>query len=487
MGKTVKNKIVTNYAYTFVYQVAAVIIPLITAPYLARILGAEGVGTYSFYYSIVSYFSMFVALGVSNYGNRSIARCLGDKEKTNKVFSEIFFMQLLCGIVVVTIYMVYAAVSDSLLVYILYLPFVLSYMIDTTWYFFGQENFKIVVIRNIVIKTITTVLIFLCVNTRDDLDKYILIMSLGYFISQAIVWPLLLKEVKVYIPRFKDILQHFKPNLILFIPFIAVSIYRTMDKIMVGVLTTNIQVGYYENAEKIISLLLSFITAIGTVMLPRMSALFMEKNTSEIHSMLSKTTIIMTFMASGVAFGVAAISQNLILWFYGNDFAGSISILRVLCITVPFICYANILRMQILIPDGKDKIYVISTVVGACLNLFFNLILIPSLGGVGAAIGTVIAELSVFAYQFVNIKSTLKIRELIPGIVALWVSGAIMFTSVYLLSALLPNGFIGILCQVIIGAVIYFGLMALLYSILRDKSLGMLIATFKQIIIRKNS
>ena len=480
------NKIAKNYAYIFVYQIAAIIIPFITAPYLARILGAEGVGTYSFYLSVVSYFSMFVALGVSNYGNRCIARCLGDNEETNRVFSEILFMQLLCGIVVVVVYIIYAAViSNALYVYLLYLPYLLSFMIDISWYFFGKENFRLVVIRNIVIKSITTVLIFTFVKTEEDLNKYIIIMSVGYFVSQALIWPMLLKRVKIQRPSLKAVLVHFKPNLILFIPLIAVSIYRTMDKIMLGVITSNQQVGYYENAEKLISLLLSFITAIGTVMLPRMSALYKEKNESEIQSMLTKTTIIMTFMASGVAFGVAAISQNLVLWFYGDGFAGSISILRVLCITVPFICYANIIRMQILIPNGKDTVFVISSIVGAVLNICFNLILIPLLGGVGASIGTVIAELSVFIYQYVSERDTFKLRELVSGIVALWVSGAIMFAAVYFSEPLLPGGFIGILCQVVIGVIIYLGLIALLHGIMKDKGTGMLIATFKQTILRK--
>jgi O-antigen/teichoic acid export membrane protein len=474
------NKILKNYIYNFTYQIAALIIPLITAPYLSRIIGVEGIGTYSYYYSIVHYFSMFVLLGISNYGNRSIARCLGDKNKIETTFSELFSLQFLCGLIVTGAYAIYLTfLCKETVLCLCYLPFIISSVFDINWFFFGQENFRIVVIRNIVIKISTTILIFLLVKSADDLPVYILIMSVGYLVSQLVVWPIVLREYKLRYPGIKKVLYHLKPNLILFIPFISVSIYRQMDKIMIGNLSSIIEVGYYENAEKLISLLLSFITAIGTVMLPRMSALYMSNNKNEINSMISKTSIVMSFMASSVAFGVASISRNLVLWFYGDAFGGSIPILKILCVTIPFICYANIIRMQILIPRGKDRTYVLSTVYGAVINLVFNILFIPKLGGIGAALGTVLAEIAVMIYQFVAVREELNLRTYVKIISFLWINGLIMFIVVSMVGTISPICFSSMIIQILIGAVVYGVGILIYYSITKDEVILSLLSSFK--------
>lgn len=467
-----RNRIIKNYTYNFIYQIAAFIIPLITAPYLARILGVDGVGQYTFYYSKVYFFSMFVLLGTSNYGNRSIARCLGDKKKIETVFNEIFTLQFICGVIVTLSFFIYLYfVCPEPRFCICFLPFILSSMFDVNWFFFGQENFKIVVFRNMAIKVVTTCLIFIFVRSKDDLVIYVLIMSLGYLLSQLIVWQLIIRMYTYHFPGIKRVFVHLKPNLILFIPFISVSIYRYMDKIMVGEITTISEVGYYENAEKIVSILMSFITAIGTVMLPRMSALYAENNQVEIKNMLNKTTAFMSFMASVVAFGIASISERLVLWYYGDEFIGSILILKLLCITIPFICYANIIRMQILIPKGLDRAYVLSTIFGAAINLLFNLFMIPRLGGIGAAIGTVIAEFSVMIYQLVAIRKMEKSIECKRLIVFFWLNGFIMYMVVSAIGLKFPNGFLYMLIQVIVGFAVYL-LGIVVYSIVfKDKTL----------------
>ena len=475
------SKVVKNYLYNFLYQIAALIIPLITAPYLSRILGVDGTGTYSYYYSIVYYFSMFVLLGTSNYGNRSIARCLGNPERITTTLDEIYTLQFMCGLVVTSLYLFYVfVISSNPILCFGFLPFILSSMFDITWYYFGQENFRIVVLRNISIKIVTTILIFLIVKTREDLLKYVLIMSIGYFLSQFIIWFILMKKHEYTFPGFNNIIKHLKPNLILFIPFISVSIYRYMDKIMVGKLTAITEVGYYENAEKIVSLLLSFITAIGTVMLPRMSALYASGSKSEIRDMLIKSTVTMSFMASAVAFGVASISDRLIVWYYSSQFAGSVPILNILCITIPFICYANIIRMQILIPKGNDKIYVSSTVFGAVVNIIFNVFLIPRFGGIGAAVGTVIAEFSVMLFQYVAIRKDNPIQGAKRVIAFFWVNGFVMYVVTVLSGSYLPKGFVGMITQVVVGIITYGVGVFIYYLSTKDPIVSDMISVIKR-------
>ena len=476
------NKIAKNYLYNLIYQVAVLIIPIITAPYLARILGAEGIGIYSYNYSIAYYFCLAVMLGINNYGNRSIAKCLGDKKQIDKTFSEIYSLQLFLGITVLIAYLAYSMFwcRDSLTA-LCYVPFILSYALDVNWLFFGQENFKIILFRNLIIKVLTASLIFGLIKTSSDVHTYIMIMSGGALLSQIIIWPIVLKQHRFSVPAVRDILKHLRPILILFIPVIAVSIYRTMDKIMLGTMANMTQVGYYENAEKIISILLSFITALGTVMLPRMAALFERNDQEQIKKMIGSSFAFVSLAASVIAFGVAAISDNFVVIYYGNNYFASGIILKLLCITIPFISYANIVRMQILIPQGKDRAYVISCFTGAVVNLIVNALLIPSYQAVGAALGTICAELCVLLVQVFSAKHEICLDGYVKSIAGFWRNGFFMFMLVSLVGLCKMNNIVTLCIQIIVGAAIVGILIIIQWKAFNDDYLGgILLRIFKR-------
>lgn len=476
-----KNQVTKNYFYNLIYQVIILIIPVITAPYLARILGAQGIGIYSYNYSIAYYFGLFAMLGVNDYGNRSIAKCLEDEYRINKTFCEIFYMQFLMGAIILFVYIGYSLLlSDNILISLCYIPFIISYILDISWFFFGKENFKIILVRNTIIKLLTAISIFTFVKSKNDVCIYILIMSIGNLFSQIIVWVIVLKRYHFLRVEFKDIWKHFKPNLILFIPVIAVSIYRIMDKIMLGIFSSMEQVGYYENAEKIISILLSFITALGTVMLPRMSALFAKNDKKQIKKMISNSMVYVSFVTPIVTFGVAAIANNLVSVYYGNNYLASGKILQLLCITVPFISYANIVRMQILVPQSKDKEYVISCFAGAIINVILNYILIPRLYAVGAAVGTIAAELTVLLVQVLAVKDSLYIKNNIKSIALFWCNGIIMFLGVSVFQRCYINNIIKLIGSVLLGALIYGIMLMIQLLIFRDAFLTMVLTRLKQ-------
>lgn len=476
-----KSNITKNYIYNLIYQVAVLIIPLITAPYLSRILGAEGIGVYSYNYSIAYYFCLFVMLGINNYGNRSIAKCLGNKDKVNKTFCEIYAMQLLTGVVVLIAYICYCLfISQKTSISMCYIPFIISYILDINWFFFGQENFKVILVRNLIIKVLTTIAIFILVKSASDVILYILIMSIGALVSQIVVWVIVYSNNKLVKVKISEVIPHFKPNLILFIPVVAVSIYRTMDKIMLGYLANMMEVGYYENAEKIISILLSFITALGTVMLPRMSALYESHNKEQIKQMINNSFIFISFISSIVAFGVSSIANNFVIVYYGNEYAASGIILQLLCITVPFISYANIVRMQILIPQGREKAYVISCFAGAIVNLLLNLMLIPKLHSVGAAIGTIVAEFTVMLIQLVSASNELHIKNNIKSIINFWLNGLLMFLGIMILGNVGNTRIVAIIYQIVLGALIYGVLILIQWKVFHDQNIVMILERIKR-------
>lgn len=365
-------------------------------------------------------------------------------------------MQFSIGIFAMVAYVAYSiffCVNSQIA--LCYIPFLISYMLDVTWLFFGQEDFKIILARNLIVKVITAVAIFALVRSQEDVVMYILIMSLGALLSQLLIWPKVLKDNRLIKVKTKEIAKHLKPNIILFIPVIAVSIYRTMDKIMLGSMSSMTQVGYYENAEKLISILLSFITALGTVMLPRMAALYESKNQEQIQKMLSNSFVFVSFAASVVACGVAVIADDFVVIYYGTEYLASGMILKLLCITVPCISYANIVRMQILVPQGRDKAYVISCFSGAIVNLIVNAILIPSYQANGAAIGTIAAEITVLVVQVFGAKEKIYIKPVIKSIISFWINGVIMLLVVHYTQYIFDNIITRFIMSVAIGALVY--------------------------------
>ena len=470
------SKVVKNYIYNLTFQFINLLIPLLTVPYLARVLGAEGIGSFSYYYSIAYLFSQFIILGMENYGNRCIAKCLGQKDQLSLTFSELFYMEVGIGSIVMFAYSFFVLfISKDVTLSICLIPVLFSSWFDVNWYLYGRENFKVISLRGIFVKIVTTALIFLLVKDRSDVVEYTLIMAGSIFLTQVIAWPLVLKEVNFVKVKSINVLKHIKPNLVLFIPVVAVSVYRTISKILLGSLTTVTEVGYFENAEKLVSAVLSIIVALGTVMLPRMTALFEEKNDAAISSLMSKTCVYTTFMSAIFCFGVFSVSEDLVLWFLGEEFRNSIQILQLLCLTMPFICFANVIRTQILIPRSLDKPFVISCIAGAVVNLVANVFFIRLWGGNGAAFSTLLAELTVFVVQYYYCKEVMANylgKEHLKTLVSMYLYAVVMTVVLMMVDPYLElSHFNALLVKSIIGALIYSFLVLLHIRVFGDKIL----------------
>ena len=391
------NNIKKNFLYNIVYQIFILILPLISAPYISRVIGAEGLGTYSYTYSIVSYFVMFAMLGINNYGNRLIAQNRDDEHKMSKKFWSLYIMEFIITTIVLIAYIFFIAfiAKEDKIMYILQLGFILGSFFDINWFFFGLEEFKITVTRNTIIKILSFISMFIFVRKRDDLYIYTIILSVSNLISNIVLWPFVIKKVEKTKVSLREILEHLKPCIILFIPVIAISLYKKMDKIMLGIMSTKTEVGYYENAEKIISIPAAIISALGTV-------------------------------------------------------------IAILSFTIIFTSWSNVIRTQYLIPKEKDKEYIGSVIVGAIVNLIFNILMIPKLTSVGACITTVMAEFSVMFIQTMNVRKELPIKEYMKKSFKYLIKSLIMFAIIYIIQYLKLSKFFIIILQVIIGCMIYF-------------------------------
>ena len=416
-----------NFLYNVLYQILLVILPLITAPYISRTLGATAVGVYSYTYSVAYYFLLIAMLGIGNHGNRSVAAVRDDREKLNKTFSSIYSLQVITFSIAILAYAIYLVlfVKDNRLI-VLQLIYVTSGLFDIGWLFFGLEQFKLTVARNTLIKISTVVLMFVFVHKPSDLWKYTLIMSAGTLFSQAYLWLYVKKYVSFEKCSVKEITSNIKPVLILFIPVLAYSIYKVMDKIMLGNMSSYDQVGFYNNAEKIINIPMGIITALGTVMLPRMSNIVANGDKKRVDDYIRISAKLVTLLSSAIAFGLMGVSSVLAPVFFGDEFIACGEIIRLLSVTVFFIAWANVIRTQYLIPNKRDSIYLTSTMVGAILNLIINWMLIPKYQANGAAFGTIVAEFSVMLVQMVAVKNELPMRKYIMSYSPILIIGLIM-------------------------------------------------------------
>lgn len=444
-----------NIVYNFMYQILILFLPFITAPYLSRTIGANGIGTYSFSQSITLFFTYITMLGLSNYGNRSIAMVQDDIEKRSKIFWEIYLMQISTFVISIVTYIIYISIfSVDKVATIIMIGVVISSAFDINWFFFGMEKFKITVTRNAIIKLLSVVSIFIFIHNPNDIYKYILIMTISTLLSQFALWPYLKKFIVFKKVKWIDIKKHYKPNLVLFIPVIAVSIYKIIDKIMLGYMTDMTEVGYYENAEKIITMIESLIVAIGTVMLPRMTSIFAknENKVEEKYFDISINAVIIYVWAT--IFGIIAIKDVFTQLYFGDGFEKTAVLLGYLAITIFFFGIGNVLRTQYLIPHHMDKIYINSAILGAIVNVLVNIILIPKYNSIGAAIGTICAEISVCLYQFYKVRNEIKINKYLINILYFFVSGGIMLLIIKYVPKF-DNLILLLIENIIIGGIIY--------------------------------
>lgn len=451
------NNIKKNFIYNLIYQFLILFIPLVISPYISRVMGVEGVGIYSYTYSVVSYFMLFVLLGVNNYGNRIIAKIRDDKKELARTFWGIYLFQLFMGLFMFFLYIGYIYLFDVeyKIMALIQSMFILSALGDINWVFFGLEEIKITILRNILIKVGTLIFIFLFVKDSSDIEIYAVIMSGMAIFSQLLLWSFVKKKIGFIKINMKEILKHIKPNLILFIPVIAISLYKIMDKIMLGIMSNISEVGFYENAEKIINIPLTLITALGTVMLPRISNLVVKREYKKINQYIHKSILLVMFMSFAMCFGLISIGYNFAPLYFGYEFQKTGLLIILLAPTLIFLSFANILRTLYLIPYEKDKIYILSVFLGALVNLLVNFIFIPKLGSIGACLGTIMAEFIVMFYQALLLKKELEINKYIKDIFPFFVKALIMFILIFPINFLKIENFLKIIIQIVFGIMIY--------------------------------
>lgn len=465
-----KKSIAKNYIYNLIYQMLTIVLPLITTPYLSRVLGAENIGIYGYTLSIVTYFVLFGTLGIAMYGQREIAYVQNDKTKQSKTFWEIVITRFITlTIASVTFYITFCIRGQYTTYYTILLLELLANALDISWYYQGIEDFGKTVIRNLVVKVLSLVCIFVFVKTQADLWKYMLIYVLANALGNATMWlylPKMLQKISLKTLEFK---KHIKPVLSLFVPQIATQIYVVLDKTMIGNITNNMSdVGFYEQAQKIVKTAMLVVTALGTVMNSRIANAFAENKKEDVKKYLMQAFNIVWMLGIPITLGIMAVSSNLVPWFYGEGYEPVIQLLIATSPILLAIGLNNVTGIQYLIQTKQQKNYTISVTIGAIVNVIFNFILINLIGTVGAAISSVLAEFTILGVHFIYMRKDIKILDVLKLSIKYLISGLIMYVIVLNISKLISPSILNTFILIAIGAIIYF----IILLILKDKFLN---------------
>lgn len=479
-----KKSLTKNYIYNMIYQILILVLPLVTTPYISRVLGAESIGIYSYTYSILSYFLLFGALGVALYGQREIAYAGEDSAKRKKVFWEVQICRFLAAFIASVIYFIFFMREGIYSVYYrIWFLELIAIGFDISWFFQGIEEFKKTVTRNVLVRIISVTLIFALVKAPEDLIKYITIYAIADLVGNLSLWLYLPKYFKGVKIKNINALSHLPAIILLFIPQIASQVYNLLDKTMIGkIIADKSEVGYYEQAQKVIRVLVTIVTSLGIVMIPRMASTFASGDREKVFEYMKKSFKFVFFLAFPIMFGIMSISKSFVPVFFGEGYEKVVVLINVMAPTIILNGIANVIGTQYLLPTKKQKEYTMAIVAGLAVNFILNYILIKSYYSVGASIATIISELVLVIVEFYIIRKDINIKEVLKLSSNYVLSGLIMLITCVFIHIALGASTVTMVIQIITGALVY----VLMLSILNDEFLILFKDKLKNIILRKN-
>lgn len=411
MSKSVSR----NYIYNLSYQIIALMTPLVTTPYVSRVLGADGIGIYSYTTSVVTYFIIIGTLGLSDYGQREIAYHQNDKHAQSRIFYEVCLFRFFAVVVSFLAYywLILRNVESNYLIFAIQTINVFALIFDIAWFFQGLEEFGKVVFRNLIVRILSIACLFLMIKSHDDLWLYVCINSslvllgglLVCFYLPQYLEPVSWQEIKIF-RNWKIVLQ-------LFLPQIAIQIYTVLDKTMIGLFTgVEAENGYYEQAEKIVKMTLMVVTSLGPVMMPRIAAAYANRNFDDIKRYLNRSYRFVWLLGLPLCFFLIAAIDMIVPWFFGPGFDKVVVLVCIFSGLLLAIGINNVTGVQYLISTNKQNIFTLTVLIGAGVNFVLNCLLIPRFMSIGAAIASVTAEAVIALVQFFFVRDICSLSKI---------------------------------------------------------------------------
>lgn len=479
-----KKRLQWNYIFHLSYQILTIILPIITAPYISRVLKPEGVGQYNYATTCGLVYIMVAALGTGVYGVREISYIREDREALSRLFWEIMLIRLLGTLMIIPVYAVQMWLQPEYRMIMMVVGVqVFSAVFDISWFFQGLEDFKKTVARSMAVRIISVILIFLVVKRPEHVIRYTWINSLGVAAGNLALWfylPGILKKISL---RELQFWKHFFPSCMLLIPTLSSCIYTFCNKIILGLMTDDAQVGYFSQPYSIITLLMTLITALSTVLVPNIAHLIAENRMEEVGTLVRKSLRYVMFLGAPMMIGLICVSRVFVIWFFGADYEASIPIMRMMALLPVVVGTASITGVAVLVPLKKQNLYTASILAASALSLLLDVLLIPVYRANGATIALVVAETTVTVIQMYFVLRILKIslRELWRDVRNYWLAAVTMVPFICWIPGKAGNGVKSLVLITICGSVIYAAVLLLL----RDEYIRYILGLIQTMFSRK--
>lgn len=458
-------KVIKNYFYNVSFQLFKIIIPIFTIPYISRVLGPQNVGINSYTYNIIQYFVLFGSIGISTYGNRKIAYNSDDKQKLSNTFWEIFFLQITMVSISYIIFFCFLIVNNNYHIYYLAQSImIIAAAFDISWFYMGIQEFKYTFYRNFIIRILVLIFIFLFVKNGTDLFLYIVLYTGSYLIGNISMLSYLKKYITKPHINAKDIFKHLSPSLALFLPQIAGQFYGIFNKNILGVMENVKEVGFFDQSDKVTSVIVAVVTATGSVMLPYVASEFMKGNVNKSRDFLYDSFEISAFISVPIAFGLASVSSSFVPLFFSYKYMPVIPILVIQSISCIVVSISNVVGIQYLIPTNQNYKYTISIFIGAITNLIIDVPLIHLWGVNGSALAILISELMVTVAQLFLARKEISFFKFFRSYYKYLIAGSVMFVVTRVLNESQRVSWTSIFLTAFVGLILYVVLLIILKS-----------------------
>lgn len=455
MGKSIK----INFVFNLINTVTSLLFPLITFPYISRILLPEGIGIVNFYQSIIQYIVLFSSLGIPMYAIRETAKYRDDSRKcsitTLEILSLHFILTIIGYLIVFVLCSTVAEVKDNVTLFLILSAQLFFTVIGCEWFYQGVEDFKYITVRSIVMRTLSMVFLFIFVKSKEDILLYGVYCVVGIYAGNIFNFLRLRKYLDFSVIRELKPFNHLKPALKIFVLNLITSLYVNLNSVMLGFLKGPESVGFFTAATKITQLLLGLTSALGTVMLPRLSNLIANNNFEEFNRLANIATKFMFAVTLPLSVAVILLADDLILLLSGDAYYDAILTLKILSMIIFAIGLSGVFGIQILYPLGKESIVIKSTAAGAAINLVLNFILIPDFSQNGAAVATLLAEIGVTAVMVYLARGYIPVNWRDKGFMNYIAGTILMGIGITAISFLELNNVLEFILSSVTGTLIY--------------------------------
>lgn len=469
------SKVVRNYIYNVCYQLLIFIAPIFTAPYLARVLGPELMGTSNYITSVSTLFTSFGLLGINNYGIRQIAYVKDNIVKLSDTFFEIFYLRFLLGIVTCIAYSYYVYnISEFQFLFTLQYFYVVAFFVDPCWLFIGLEDMRVSVARNFIMKLTCILGIFLFVKTKDDLELYVFLLSIMTLVPSLMVLPLVNRRIlmKRYKVSVRDILKHLMPSIRLFLPSIAIVLYLQTDKIILENFVSLSAVSFFDQAEKIVKIPLTFISVISVVLMPKIANDYANNNFENLKKSISTAIEVSLLMAFPMMFGIIFIAPSFVPIYLGAQFMPVVDTVKWLAPIIVTSALIGVFGEQYLVATDKTKILTYSNCTAAIFNVLANIILVPVIGIFGSVVGTLLAQVVMLIIQYYYVSKEIDVLSGLKSGAVYFVKTIPMLLIMFSVSFVKLDDILSLIITVLLAILTYI----LTLFITKDRVMNMIIS-----------